>query len=151
MKKTLHVALGILVTTVLVNVAGPARAQEKAGRTLKVKLNYTGSGTVDDKHLIQVFLWDSPDFISGGAKPIGVKSSPTKNGTVTFAEFDISPVYVSTAFDAKGDYNEVAGPPPSGSSVGLFAKTPGTPEPVKIEPGKTAEIELAFDDSAKMP
>jgi hypothetical protein len=33
----------------------------------------------------------------------------------------------------------------------MYAKTPGTPEPVKIEPGETAEIELAFDDSFKMP
>src|SRR6476659_626598 len=99
MKKALYVCLGILVTTVLVNVAGPARADEK-GRTLNVKLNYTGSGTVDDKHLIQVFVWDSPEFINGGAMPIGMKSASSKNATVTFAELDKSPVYVSTAFDA---------------------------------------------------
>jgi hypothetical protein len=33
----------------------------------------------------------------------------------------------------------------------MYSKTPGTPEPIKIDPGKTVEIELAFDDTAKMP
>ena len=38
----------------------PGFAQEKAaqGRTLKVKLHYTGSGTVDEKHKIITFLFD---------------------------------------------------------------------------------------------
>lgn len=151
MKKALYACLGILVTTVLVNLAGPARADEKAVRTLNVKLNYTGSGTVDDKHLIQVFLWDSPEFMNGGAMPIRMKSASSKNATITFADFDKSPVYVSTVFDANGGYNEVTGPPPSGSSVGLYSKDPGMPEPIKLEPGKTTDIVLAFDDSAKMP
>jgi len=35
--------------------------------------------------------------------------------------------------------------------MGAYAKTPGTPEPVKIDPGKTAEITVTFDDSFKMP
>src|SRR3954451_20059871 len=125
MRKHLYVALCILVTTVLVNVAGPARAQDKAtGRTLKLKVNYTGSGTVDDKHLVQVFIWDSADFINGGIMPIGMKSAASKNVTVTFSDLGKSPVYVSTVFDPNGGYNEVAGPPPSGSSIGLHAKTP---------------------------
>jgi hypothetical protein len=33
----------------------------------------------------------------------------------------------------------------------MYFKTPGTPEPVKIEPGESARIELTFDDSVKMP
>ena len=35
--------------------------------------------------------------------------------------------------------------------MGVYWKTPGSPEPVKIEPGKTVEIALPFDDSFKMP
>jgi hypothetical protein len=59
-------------------------------------------------------------------------------------------VYVTAVFDPTGQYDGMS-PPPSGSSLGLYGKTAGTPEPVRIEPGETAEIELAFDDTAKMP
>ncbi len=83
--------------------------------------------------------------------PFAFKTSASKSGTVTFSDLDKSPAFVSVAYDPQGGYNEVTGPPPSGSSLGMYAKTAGTPEPVKIEPGETAEIELAFDDSFKMP
>ncbi len=153
MKNSLLLVFGLLTAVSLANIGGAAEAQQKtAGRTLTVKLKYTGSGTVDDKHVIQVFLWDSADFVKGeGVMPITMKSAASKNGTVTFPELDKSPVFVSVAYDPKGDYNEVAGPPPSGSSLGMYAKAAGTPEPVKIEPGETVEIEIAFDDSFKMP
>jgi hypothetical protein len=44
-----------------------------------------------------------------------------------------------------------SGPPPSGSSLGLYSTSPGEPAPLKLEDGKTVEIDLTFDDSAKMP
>lgn len=152
MKNGLFLVLGLLTAVSILNMAGAAQAQPKtAGGSLTIKLNYTGSGTVDEKHLIQVFLWESPDFANGGAMPIAMKGAASKNGTVTFSDLEKSPVFVSVAYDPKGDYNEVAGPPPSGSSLGMYGKTPGTPDPIKIEPGKAAEIEVAFDDSNKMP
>jgi hypothetical protein len=152
MKNRRLLILGVLAAVCSLTFAGAAQAQEKtAGRTLTIKLKYTGSGTVDDKHLIQLFLWDSADFTTGGAMPFVMKNSASKNGTVTVSDLDKSPVFVSVAYDPQGGYNEVTGPPPSGSSLGMYAKTPGTPEPVKIQPGETAEIELEFDDSFKMP
>ena len=120
-------------------------------RTLKVKMNYTGAGTVDEKHKIFLFVFDSPSFMQGGAMPIGFGSTAAKDGTVTVANLFVSPVYVTAAFDPTGGYDGMSGPPPSGSAMGLYSKTPGTPEPIKIDPGKTAEITLAFDDSFKMP
>ena len=40
-----------------------ARAQEGSPlRGLRVKVHYKGSGTVDEKHKILVFLFDSPEF-----------------------------------------------------------------------------------------
>jgi len=168
MKNRRLLVLGLLAAVCSLTIAGSAQAQQKtAGRTLTIKLKYTGSGTVDDKHLIQVFLFDSTDFMTGGATPsskwtfglwrrqtrppLAIKTSASKSGAVTFSDLDKSPVFVSVVYDPQGGYNEVTGPPPSGSSLGLYAKTPGTPEPVKIEPGETAEIEIAFDDSYKMP
>ena len=131
----------------------PAEKTEKqaAPRVLKVKLYYTGSGPVDSKHPILVFLFDTPDFAKGSAMPVGALSASAKDETVVFSDLAQSPVYVVTAYDPAGNYDGQSGPPPTGSSLGMYFKTPGTPEPVKIEPGESARIELTFDDSVKMP
>ena len=57
MKKSFYLAAGLLI---LASGFQFGKAQDKAAtRTLKVNVKYTGSGTVDDKHKIQVFLFDS--------------------------------------------------------------------------------------------
>jgi hypothetical protein len=129
----------------------PKPDEKAAPRTLKVKLKYTGTGTVDSKHPIIVFLFDSADFVQGGVMPFATKSASAKDETLTFADLTTSPVYAVAVFDPTGGYDGQSGPPPSGSSMGMYGKTPGTPDPINIEPGKTAEVELAFDDTAKMP
>jgi hypothetical protein len=130
-----------------------AAAQEKPAetRTLKARIKYTGAGTVDEKHRIFLFVFDGPNFAQGGSIPIGFGSTTAKDGTVTVSGLSVSPVYVAVAFDASGKYDGVSGPPPSGTPMGFYANATGAPEPVKIEPGKTAEITVAFDDSFKMP
>jgi len=150
-------ALGLSLAGCLAAQDKPAdKSQEKtpekaaAPRTLKVKLSYTGSGTVDDKHKIIVFLFDSADFMSGQAMPVGMQPAAAKDATVTFAEVASSPVYVTAVYDPTGQYEGMSAPP-SGSSLGLYGKTPGTPDPIKIDPGETVQVELAFDDTAKMP
>jgi hypothetical protein len=134
------------------SVAGPQRAVSQDASTpsvLKVHLNYTGSGTVDETHKIYVVLWDSPDFVTGQGMPVELQPSADKRGTVSFDVKKI-PAYVSAAYDPKGGWDGQSGPPPDGSSLGLYSKTPGKPEPIEIKPGKTATIELSFDDSVKM-
>jgi len=147
MKKSFLLMAGALI---LASGFQPLRAQDKA-RTLKVKLHYTGSGTVDDKHQIHVFLFDSPDFTQGNAMPIGMQSASGKDETVTFSGIDKSPVYVAAVYDPTGGYDGQSGPPPSGSSLGMYTKEPPQPGPITIDEGKTAEVELPFDDTAKMP
>ncbi|MDQ2773470.1 MAG: hypothetical protein M3Y57_00860 [Acidobacteriota bacterium] len=135
------------------SLAGPQRAVSQdasAPSVLKVNLNYTGSGTVDGTHRIYVVLWDSPDFVSGQGMPVELQPSSDKRGTVTFSNVTKVPAYVSAAYDPKGAWDGQSGPPPDGSSLGLYSKTPGKPEPIEIKPGKTAAIELSFDDSVKM-
>jgi hypothetical protein len=134
-------------------LAQPPSPQDKPAesRTLKVKIDYTGAGTVDEKHKIFVFVFDSPAFMQGQAMPIGGGMTTAKDGTVTVSNLSVSPVFAVAAFDPTGKYDGMSGPPPSGSAIGMYSKTPGTPEPAKIEPGKTAEIVIAFDDSFKMP
>jgi len=149
MKKSIYIAAGLLI---LASGFQFGRAQEKAAtRTLKVKVNYTGSGTVDEKHKIQVFMFDSPDFTQGNAMPTGMQMTAAKDGTVTFTDIAGSPVYAAAIYDPTGGYDGASGPPPSGSSAGMYTKEPPKPAPIDIEAGKTVEIELAFDDSQKMP
>lgn len=153
MRKLAYLACAGLILGLSVHGSQQTKPEEKqaATRTLKVKLAYSGAGAVDEKHKIFLFLFDSADFVQGGVMPIGAKSAAAKDETVTFADLTVSPVFVAVSYDPKGEYDGVSGPPPSGSSMGMYSKTPGTPEPVKIEPGKTVQIELAFDDTAKMP
>ncbi len=125
-------------------------SEQAANRILKVKVNYSGSGTVDQQRRIVLFLFDSPEFTQ--SVPISIQLAAKKDETVTFEGFAAGTVYVVAAYDPKGEYDdEQNGPPPSGSSLGMYSKTPPAPEPVKVEPGKPVEIELAFDDTAKMP
>lgn len=150
MGKHFLLVLGLSALAVLMTAA-PPQDEKAADRVLKVKLNYTGVGPVDDKHKIFVALWDSPDFTTGGAIPIATDGTSAKDGTVTFHNVTKSPVYASAAYDPKGTWDGQSGPPPSGSSLGLYSKTQGKPEPIDIPARKTIEIELTFDDSFKMP
>jgi hypothetical protein len=145
--------LAALVLLGLAGVSQPGKAQDKAagGRTLKVKLHFTGAGTVDQKHQIVLFLFDSPDFMQrNDAMPIARENATAKDVTVTFSDVAKSPVYLIAVYDPTGAYEGMS-PPPSGSSLGMYGKTPGQVEPVNIDAGKTAQIDLAFDDSFKMP
>ena len=95
--KRLLLAAGLLGLTSMVATAQQPKAEEKpaASRTLKAKMNYTGAGTVDEKHKIFLFVFDSPDFMQGGSMPVGFGSASAKDGTITVADLSVSPVYVA--------------------------------------------------------
>ena len=148
------------------------RAQVKtqaaaAGRTLKVKLNYTGAGTVDEKHKIYVLLFDANPFtastlVDSTSEPIPPAPTPgvshilvrqgaaAKDTTLTFRNLPVSPVFAVAFYDKNGNYNgqldQIAGSP-----MGVYGKLPDKLEPIKIEEGNTLEIVLAFNDSAATP
>ena len=111
MKKMIHPARALLVLCLVAGVWQLGFAQEKTakGRTLKVKVHYTGSGTVDEKHKIMTFLFDSPDFVRGGVIPFAVKDAASKDAALTFADVDRSPVYVSSVYDPSGGYDGQSG------------------------------------------
>lgn len=144
MRRTFFLALGLAA---LASLAG---AQGKADKSLTVKLSYTGSGSVDDKHKIFIFLFDSPDFVQGGVMPIRSQVATEKEQKVTFTELTQDTVYAVAIYDPKGEYEGMSGPP-QGASTGLYSNSPGVPAPVKLEGGKPVEIALTFDDSVKMP
>jgi hypothetical protein len=140
MKERLWVIIGALVLATVFAVA-------QTGRIIQVEITYTGSGTVNASHKIYVALWDSADF--SGGPPVAVKSLDSKSGTVTFTDVQKVPAYVSAAYDPTGKW-EAQSPPPSGSSVGMYSTNPPTPTSIEVEPGKTAKVNIAFDDSNKV-
>jgi hypothetical protein len=138
-----------------------------ANRTLQVKLNYTGAGTVDEKHKIFVLLFDANPFtsttlIDATSQPMPPAPAPgvshiltrqgaaAKDATLTFSSLSVSTVYAVFFLDKNGTYN---GHPDSssGSPMGVYGKLPDKLEPIKIEEGKPTQVVLTFDDSATMP
>lgn len=140
----------VLFAVPLALVAVLASAQTKAEHSLQVKLNYTGAGKVDDAHKIYLFLFDSPDFMQGTVMPIASLTANAKDQTISFTDLTASTVYLAVAYDPKGEYDGMSAPP-SGASMGLYAKEPGKPAPIAIESGKPAHVDMPFDDSIKMP
>jgi hypothetical protein len=130
---------------------GVAASAQTGNSKLNVSVTYTGSGTVDEAHKVYVVLWDSPDFVKGdaGGPPIGVQGVTSKSDVAHFEGLSKGPVYVSMVYDPSGKW-DAASPPPSGSSIGLYAKEPGTPAPIQLEPGKTTAVSASFDDSQKI-
>jgi hypothetical protein len=152
MRKNVQAAVAALMVLGLAGTVQVAGAQEKAAskaRTLKVKLNYTGAGTVDAKHRIFMFLFDTPDFSGGNAMPVAFENASAKDATVTFADVPTT-AYIVAIFDPKGDYDGMS-MPPSGAVIAGSMNPGGAPKPIKIEEGKTLEMALAFDDTNKMP
>jgi hypothetical protein len=142
---------GLIILGLLAVLSPQAISQEtKTGGTIQVRINYTGSGTVDASHKIYVVLWDSAAFVDEGSNlmPIQVKPVESKNGTAVFNNVSVNPAYVSAAYDPTGQWTAMS-PPPAGSSLGLHTKSDGKPAPVAITSEKPVSIELSFDDSLK--
>lgn len=117
--------------------------------SLQVHATYSGAGTVDEKHKIYVVLWDTPDFIRGGAMPVSIEPTSSNNAIVTFPDVQKTPAYISSVYDSSGTWDAQSAPP-EGSSLGIYSKAPGKPEPIDLKPGKPTKIDLTFDDSVKM-
>ena len=154
----------ILSLCVTLQASGNAANSPK---TLKVKLNYTGAGTVDEKHKIYLLVFDANPFTctslidsTGAAAPpapaAGVchilrrTSTDSKNGNITIADLGSSPVYAAAFLDEDGSYDGHSDPA-QGSPMGTYGKAPDKPDPINLEDGKTVEITLPFDDSLKTP
>jgi hypothetical protein len=152
MSKYLWTAIPVLLLAAMLQAGAQDQTKGNTAppsRTLKVKLNYTGNGMVDAKHPILVFVFDSPDFRDGQLPPIAQDTAKAKDETLVFKDLTASPVYIAAVYDPSGTY-EGDSMPPAGSSIGMYEKTPGVPAPINIEAGKTAEVDLPFDDSHKM-
>jgi len=164
-------AILLLLMAVLAPIAlGGAQVNAKAAgarRTLKVKLNYTGAGVVDEKHQIYVLLFDANPYtalslIDATSQPTPPTPAPgvahiltrqgtaAKDGIVSFRELRVSPVFAAAFFDKDGTSNgQLEGA--SKVPMGVYGKLPDKLEPIKVEPGKTTQVALTFDDSTTTP
>jgi hypothetical protein len=141
----LHPGATVAASTGERSSVGTAARAHAAG-TVKVSVNYKGKGTVDAKHRIWVWLFDTPD-IGPGSMPIA-ESSIDANGTAaTFDGIDAARVWIAVAFDESGTMAGNA-PPPSGSPVGVLLGADRAPQ--SVVPGADAVV-LTFDDSQRMP
>jgi hypothetical protein len=111
----------LLVSVCLLPILAARKSLQAAPpeRVLKIKLNYTGPGTVDEKHRIYVLLFDAnpltsatlsdatsqptpPSPAPGVSHILARASAATKDGTITFRTVPVSPVYAISFFDKSG-------------------------------------------------
>jgi len=138
-----------------------------AHSTLKVKLNYTGAGIVDENHKIYVLLFDTnpiaafslvdstsettpPATTAGVSHILRRFSASRRDGTITFDYLKSPAVYAAAFVDRNGSYDGHSDPV-SGAPMGMYRKAPDKIEPIRLRNGKSVKVVLAFDDSTKTP
>ena len=159
--------LFVSVTVVVFALGLVSLAAAPAQKKLKVKVNYTGAGVVDEKHKIYVMLFDANPFTAskleddssvpappapaeGVSHILRRQSTSSKNGAIAFSDLSASPVYAAAFFDKNGSYDGHSDPV-SGSPMGVYGKAPDKAEPITLGAGKAVEVVLSFDDSIKTP
>jgi hypothetical protein len=148
--------MAAIFTTAL--ASGPAAAAPTAqapdGGELSVTVTYSGKGDVKKGNEIGVFLWTTPDI--GQSPPFAVQVIEKNGGTAVFKNLTAPVVYIGVSYDDKGQYEETAGPPPTGTPVAVYtdkksqAPTQGPPAPSPVKPGKGVKVHVKFDDSSRM-
>jgi hypothetical protein len=119
-------------------------APKTAPTDLAVTVTYKGKGTVDANHKLIAWLF-TDSAISSSSRPIATLSTEKNGDTLTFKDVASTPVYIFTAYDQKGGYDGISGPPPAGIPTSLYRKAAkGAPTPVQA--GGPA-VKLTFDDS----
>ncbi len=114
-------------------------------------MTYTGKGAVDDRYRIFISVFDTSYIGHEGVVPLATLSLTENGQTAGFNDLKKSPVYVAAFYDKAGGYDPASGSPPSGAPASLYGKQPGVADPVSIEDGKVAEIEITFDETITMP
>lgn len=161
-------ALVCALAMICIPLFAPASANaESGGKTLKVRLNYTGTEKVDQNHKIYVLLFDAnpytartlADWSSAPSAPpaeAGVchilrrEAASSRNHQITFTGLQATSVYALAFLDKTGNY-DAHGDPPSGSPTGMYGKSMDKPEGIVLKEGKSVKVVLAFDDSHKTP
>ncbi len=120
------------------------------GRSLKVTVNYTGSGDVSAANAIYLSVWDTPN-LQGGSIPIA-QQIVVKNGeSISFDNLTASTVYLAALYDTTGGW-DAQSVPPSGTAAGVYnPDAVGSPGAIEVDDGQTVELDFTFDDAFRMP
>ncbi len=121
-----------------------ATAAPQKSTDVAVTVTYKGKGVVDAGHKIIVFAF-SDGNVTSGSRPSGTEFAGKNGETVTFKGVT-APIYVFVAYDEKGNYDGLSGPPPAGIPVATYSKTPKGP-PTAVAPG--TPVKFTFDDSQR--
>ena len=148
-----RVVMAAAVAVGLVLTAGLVRAQQAAAPVegkLKVQLEYKGKGTVDASHQMWIWVFDTPN-ISAESNPIATGFLKENKTAYKFAGLP-KDVYIAVAYDEKGGYDGMSGPPPQGTPIAIRGGT-GLGSPATSVPtgGDDAKVEITFDDTIRMP
>lgn len=137
--------VGLAAVSVLL-MAGLVWAAQ--GRTLKVTVNYTGSGEVSAANSVYVAVWTSPDF--GISLPLAQEVVQENGATVLFENLSASTLLLSGLYDEQGGWDAQSAPP-SGTPAGAYGTdASGAPSAI-VGDGQTVEIEFSFDDAFRLP
>ncbi len=140
-----------LVVIMVLTLVSASLAAGGTGRALRVKVTYTGPGAIDAQHRIYISVFDTSYIGHEGVVPLATLSLTENGQSARFDGLKKSPVYVAAFYDKAGGYDPASDSPPSGSPAGLYGKQPGLADPIAIEEGKMAEIEMTFDETLTMP
>jgi hypothetical protein len=143
------IALVLGVTLTAASQVTPAAGE------LTVTVTYKGKGEVRKGNEIGVFLFAEPN-IGAASQPVAMQVIETNGGSAVFKNLTSSPVYIAVTYDEKGQYDEMAGPPPAGTPTAIH-RAPGTkpaaqgpPAASPIKPGKDAKVAITFDATTRM-
>jgi hypothetical protein len=134
-----------MVALGLVALSAPAIQAQESGK-LKVTVEYKGAGTVDASHEIFVWVFDNPN-IGPDSVPIANDALTANGGTLSFSGLP-KEVYLAAAFDEKGDYDGMSGPPPPGTPIVVYGE--GAARAVATG-GDDAAVSITFDATVRMP
>lgn len=135
----------VIVALALVAIASPAIVAQDGGK-LKVTVEYKGGGAVDATHEIFVWVFDTPN-IGADSVPIANDVATANGASLNFSGLP-KEVYLAAAYDEKGDYDGMSGPPPSGTPITIYGDM-GAAKAVVT--GADAAITVTFDATTRMP
>ena len=136
----------VIVALALAALAAPAIVAQEAGK-LKVTVEYTGTGTVDATHEIFVWVFDTPN-IGADSVPIANDALTVNGSSLNFSGLP-KEVYLAAAYDEKGDYDGMSGPPPPGTPITIFGEA-GVAKAIPTG-GADAAVSVTFDGTVRMP
>lgn len=145
MRTVLALALAVGITA---PISGAVILKQPKTNEVSVTVAFSGKGAVDATHEIWVFLFDTPN-IGQGVRPLAVQTIKKSGETTIFRNVIQDPVYVSVAYDDKGDYDGNLAPPPKGTPIAYYTVgSKATAAPVKT--AASAKIMLTFNDATRM-